>query len=392
MANPSRRGQVAGPVSNQMRGDADTPNANTSFILPYGLQLRQKVGMVNITNVVDAGATVVYTADNNFSAGNIVSIYYVNPVAYNLQNATILSATSTTFTITTTATGTYVSGGVAQRIGEIPVTVPTGVTFVYAIIVGGGGAGTGFGGAGAGAGAGGVAWGWTSISPICVIGAGGTTGYGNYSRYGNLIAGGGAPQSNPGQLGGGGGGSAYNQNSGGGATNYWGIPGGAGLALGLAIKGFNGSGAGGGSSATSQLTGGAGGDGISGGGGGQCVSGLSGSAGGNGGNGLVGGGGGCVFNSSVGYKGGDGGNGINVLTGAITLGGAGAGVTLYNTAAGGGGGGVAGNGNPGGAGAGVGGNGGNGGLGGLGGGGGGGQATGLSSPGVGGAGILYLFY
>jgi hypothetical protein len=161
MANPNRRGQVGAEVSTYMQRANYTPFANTHFNLPYGLRFQQAVGQAIITNVVDAGATVVYTANNNYSAGNLVSIYDVNPVAYNLQNATILSATSTTFTITTSATGTYVSGGIAQKLGENTVTVPSGITFVYAIVVGAGGAGasgqSGAGGAAAAAAAGGGA-------------------------------------------------------------------------------------------------------------------------------------------------------------------------------------------------------------------------------------------
>jgi hypothetical protein len=60
-----------------------------------------------ITNVVDNGATVTYTAINKFVAGNSVTITGVLPVAYNLTNAVVLSATSTSFVITTDVTGTY---------------------------------------------------------------------------------------------------------------------------------------------------------------------------------------------------------------------------------------------------------------------------------------------
>ena len=189
MANPSRRGQVAGPVSGQMRGDEETPFANTSAILPYGLQLRQ---------TINAGTTSV--------------------------------------------------------------TIPAGITFVYAIAVGGGGGG----GGGNGGGAGGIAWGWTLATSSCIVGEGGLQNTaGNYTRYGNIIAGaGGGGNGTLGVLGGGGGANVA------GGTNYYGIPGGsAGAAAG--VRGNNGSGAGGGvNSNTNGGTGGAGGDGISGGGGG----------------------------------------------------------------------------------------------------------------------------
>jgi hypothetical protein len=377
MANPNRRGQAGSEVSTGMQGANYTPFSNTHFVLPYGLRLQQKVGMVDITNVVDAGATVVYTANNNYSAGNVVSIYGVNPVAYNLKNATILSATSTTFTITTAATGTYVSGGVAQRTGEIAVTIPASIAFVYAITVGGGGGGGYYGGQGGGGG--GVAWGWTIPTSSCVIGAGGVPGipisqdpgFGKYTRYGNIISGGGGPggfngvySGGNGTLGaGGGGGPATNQFAGAGATNYWGTPGGA-SGNSTSVQGKVGAGGGGGLAA-----GASGGAGISGGGAGSGVA--------VGGSGLVGGGGCSAANSST--PGGAGGNGINIITGAVST--AGSGAIASPAGGGGGGGGIASNGSNG--------SGGNGGDGGLGGGGGSGAN---GTGGTGGAGILYLFY
>ena len=353
MANPIRRGESGSQVSSwNPSSNTVTPNQQTSFILPYGLTLQQKVGQAVITNVVDAGATVVYTADNNYSAGDIVSIYDVNPVAYNLRNATILSATSTTFTITTAATGTYVSGGVAQKTGTIAVTIPTGITWVYAICVGNGGGGAGSGGGGAG----GVAWGWTLANSTCVIAAPGATS--GITRYGHIIAGTGGQNGSANPFLGGG---ARSDTSVSGSINYFGMPAGT-------VTSGMGSGAAGGNNGAGR-----GGDGISGGGGSNNASGT----GFRGGNGLVGAGGGS---GATNFGGGDGGAGINILTGANTSG-AGAIAAAGVAGAGGGGGGLAGNGT-----AASGTSGGNGGLGG--GGGGGGNPT----TGAGGAGILYIFY
>lgn len=70
-----------------------------------------------ITNVVANGTTIVYTADNNYVAGMSVTITGVTSTpanAFNLTNATIASATSTTFTVNNTTTGTYTSGGTAR--------------------------------------------------------------------------------------------------------------------------------------------------------------------------------------------------------------------------------------------------------------------------------------
>jgi hypothetical protein len=356
MANPSRRGQVSGPVSGQIRGDEDTPFANTSSILPYGLRLQQKVGMVDITNVTASGGTVTYTAANNYSAGNTVSISYVNPVAYNLKAVTIASASSTQFTVTNAATGTYVSGGIAQRTGEIAVTIPAGIAFVYAIAVGGGGSGSSNAGGNAGA----VSWGWTLATSSCVIATpAAIANAGTYTRYGNIIATGGGTASAAGP------------------TNYWGIPGGGTGVAPTRLGGTGSNAGGGGSTFTNGVAGGNGGIGISGGGGGQSITAGAGTnTGGNGGSGLAGGGGGRASNSSTLNIGGSGGNGINILTGEITLGSAGiSGVNGFS----GGGGGVAGKGEDI-----IGSRAGDGGLGGGGG--------GNGSVAFGGAGILYLFY
>jgi collagen type VII alpha len=66
-----------------------------------------------VTNAVGNGTTVTYTAANTFTAGQSVSITGVDPVAYNLTFVTIATATTTTFTVTNAAVGTYVSGGTA---------------------------------------------------------------------------------------------------------------------------------------------------------------------------------------------------------------------------------------------------------------------------------------
>jgi len=301
MADPNRRGKSGNPVSTGMQGDNYTPFANTHFILPYGLRLRQ---------TINAGTTSV--------------------------------------------------------------TIPTGISFVYAICVGSGGGAQSNGANGGGAG--GVAWGWTIATSRCVVGAGVSNPViGNFTRYGNIIAGGGGAGGQAGQLGGAGGGQQA------GSTNYWGIPGGVGPSASPA-KGNTGSGAGGGnvSSAPGSFSG-HGGDGISGGGGGGHT-GTSGTCiAGSGGTGLAGGGGARSLQSSNIRRGGYGGRGFNILTGLATNGG------IYSqgtntSGAGGGGAGIAGNGTSA-----VGNVGGSGGLG-------GGGAGGGATNGTSGAGLLYLFY
>ena len=75
--------------------------------------LQEWQAVATITNVVAAGGGVTFTAVNNFKIGQLVTITGMSPGAYNLTNQTITDATSTFFTITNGATGTFVSGGTA---------------------------------------------------------------------------------------------------------------------------------------------------------------------------------------------------------------------------------------------------------------------------------------
>ena len=96
------------------------------------------------------------------------------------------------------------------------VSIPTGITWVYAIVVGGGAGGTTL----ASGGAGGLAWGWTLANTSCTVGTAGSGGNaGNPSRYGHIIAGGGGGQSSTPVLGGSSGGPLTT------GTNYYGMQG-----------------------------------------------------------------------------------------------------------------------------------------------------------------------
>jgi hypothetical protein len=76
-----------------------------------------------ITNITANGTTVTVTAVNAFTVGQLVSITGVIPSQYNFTNVAIASRNATQFTVTNTATGTYISGGVAY----VPVNL-TGCT------------------------------------------------------------------------------------------------------------------------------------------------------------------------------------------------------------------------------------------------------------------------
>ena len=132
-----------------------------------------------------------------------------NPVSTGMQGDTYTPFTNTHFVL---PYGLRLQQ--TKNAGDTSVTIPAGITFVYAIAVGGGGGSTGNTTGSSGGGAGGIAWGWTIASSSCVVGAGGLnsgTTNGGYTRYGNVIAGGGGSgQANNGGVGILGGGSGCN--------------------------------------------------------------------------------------------------------------------------------------------------------------------------------------
>jgi len=366
MANPIKRGESGSQVSSWNPTSSSTSTSGLiSTIVPYGLTLQRTITQTYRTEMISnmsATATVLtVTCQHSFFVGQRVTISGATPSVYNITGtiATVVQigiGYNNSFTINTTATngaGTYTGGGTVSS-GSLDIPVP----WVYAIIAGAGGSSGGGGSPSylAGGGAGGIAWGWTVASPSCIVGLGAGGGSGNnsnYTRYGNIIAGGGTGYAGAGFLGSAGGGSST-----GGGTNYWGMPGGTTLQPGA--------GAGGGFNTNIAGVAPSGANGISGGGGGTNYTTTGNSIGGNGGSGLAGGAGGASLSATTGTRsGGSGGNGYNIATGQVTLGGGPQGNN------GGGGGGIGGNAV--------------GSTGGLGGGGGG-------SGGFGGNGIIYLYW
>jgi surface protein len=69
-----------------------------------------------VTNVTHAAGVVTYTTDvaHNYLPGMVITMSGIDPVAFNLSSQTIVDVpTTTSFTVTNAATGTYVSGGTA---------------------------------------------------------------------------------------------------------------------------------------------------------------------------------------------------------------------------------------------------------------------------------------
>lgn len=98
-----------------------TVSGNTITIAAQSLAVQDNLIYLNesavetISTVTGNGTTVVYTVSgtNTFDVGMSVTITGVNPTAYNLTDQTITASNSTTFSIASSATGTYVSGGTA---------------------------------------------------------------------------------------------------------------------------------------------------------------------------------------------------------------------------------------------------------------------------------------
>jgi hypothetical protein len=70
--------------------------------------------LANITNAVAANGIITYTASNTFVVGSQVTVVGVNPPSLNVTNLTILTRTSSSFTVASSNTGTYVGGGSAR--------------------------------------------------------------------------------------------------------------------------------------------------------------------------------------------------------------------------------------------------------------------------------------
>ncbi len=66
-----------------------------------------------ITGVSATGTAITYTAANTFAVGDIVHISGITPSNFNIPDAVVTARSSTEFTIASTETGTYVSGGTA---------------------------------------------------------------------------------------------------------------------------------------------------------------------------------------------------------------------------------------------------------------------------------------
>ena len=96
-----------------------TVSGTTTTVLSQNTRINENILYLNeggestITNAVGNGTTVTFTANNTYSVGYTVDITGVTPSSFNLVDAYVTAADDTSFTVTSTVTDTYVSGGEA---------------------------------------------------------------------------------------------------------------------------------------------------------------------------------------------------------------------------------------------------------------------------------------
>lgn len=98
-----------------------TVSGNSFIVSAQTLAVQDNIIYLNepayetVINAVGDGDDVVYTVSgvNTFKTGQSVTITGIDPAQYNANNATITFANTVAFAITSSATGTYISGGVA---------------------------------------------------------------------------------------------------------------------------------------------------------------------------------------------------------------------------------------------------------------------------------------
>ena len=101
-----------------VNGQITTVGANNLSITDNMIFLNNGVN-ATITNITGNGTYVVFTANNNYSAGWDVIVTGVNPTSYNGTYLNIFAVNTTSFTVANTNTATYVSGGSARGTTDV---------------------------------------------------------------------------------------------------------------------------------------------------------------------------------------------------------------------------------------------------------------------------------
>jgi hypothetical protein len=108
----------------RIKNNLELNAAVSKFIKKYDAQLR--VSFADITNAVGNGTDVVYTSNNSFKVGDKIIVTGVNPQKFSIAGK-VKARTTSSFTIESDVTGSYVSGGEATIFSDYDVIVtPTG--------------------------------------------------------------------------------------------------------------------------------------------------------------------------------------------------------------------------------------------------------------------------
>ena len=111
-------------------GSTTTVSATNLSVSDNMIYMNQAIA-TTISNAVGNGSQVVYTTqeNHNYLAGYSVTVIGVTPSSYNVSNQTIVGVTQNTFTVASTVTDTYVSGGTAR--GRSNANPDLGIAFGY---------------------------------------------------------------------------------------------------------------------------------------------------------------------------------------------------------------------------------------------------------------------
>ena len=112
IASPVFTGNVTVGGDLAVAGTVSYTNVTNLSVADTTIYVNRRVE-ATITNAVGDGTYVTYTADNNYSPGNIVSVTGSTPSSFDITDVEIFSATPTGFVVESTNTDTWVSGGTA---------------------------------------------------------------------------------------------------------------------------------------------------------------------------------------------------------------------------------------------------------------------------------------
>lgn len=112
-AKPIEQGDAFGDYSNKTTLDFEmfrAPIVSRGYV--------SDVEQATITQATGNGTLLTCTAANSFKSGDIVDIVGLSVAGFNIQNAIIVSANSTSFSVASTSTGTSTTAGIATKVTQ----------------------------------------------------------------------------------------------------------------------------------------------------------------------------------------------------------------------------------------------------------------------------------